>query len=255
MKKYLVILPFLALLLFNVQTAKADSYDDGINAYRSGNYRLAAHHFREAIKINPINARYRYYLGITLVQQGDIFEAEKQYKKVLDIAPGSEAAEKAQKGLALIEQAKQNLASKEQPTPTAMTSVLQNAPTRIIIPVHKDSNAIIVPKVLVNNKLNANFILDTGATYTSISRNTANKLGLDLKKCDFVALKTANGIIKVPRITLKTVDIGGLVANDVVVTVHDLPAAKNVTGLLGLSFLEKFTVTIDRKNNKVIIEK
>ena len=79
-------------------------------------------------------------------------------------------------------------------------------------------------------------------------------LGIDLKNAEKVALKTANGIIKVPRVILKKVNISGLIVHNIKVTVHDLPAARNVTGLLGLSFLENFTVTIDKKNSRIILE-
>lgn len=252
MKKFLVILSLLILTFSNNSAAKADFYEDGITAYRNANYLKAENYFKEAIKLSPDNAIYRYYLAITLVQQGNIFEAETQYKKVIELAPGTEAAEKATKGLSLISVAKQNLIKEN--SPTAMASMLHSQPRKVVIPINKSSNAIIVPGVVINEKLNVNFILDTGATYTSISRNTAFRLGIDLNAAPKVSLKTANGVIQVPKITLKTININGLIAHNVDVTIHDLPAAKNVTGLLGLSFLEKFTVTIDKKNDKIILE-
>lgn len=251
MKKFLVIFSLIIVPLTFNQVAKADLYQDGINEYRDKNFRQAEYYFKEAIKINPDNVRYRYYLAITMVQQGNIFEAEKQYKQVITLAPDSEAAEKAQKGLSLITVAKEKLLKNNEAT--AMTSVLESSPQKVVIPINNSNNAIIVPSVLVNEKINVNFILDTGATYTSISRQTARNLGIDLNNSTTVTLKTANGLIKVPKVVLKSININGLIARNVEVTIHDLPAAKNVTGLLGLSFLEKFTVTIDKRNNKIII--
>lgn len=252
MKKFLVIFSLIIVPLSFNQMAKADLYDDGIKAYRDNNFTQAEYYFKEAIKINPDNVRYRYYLAITMVQQGNIFQAEKQYQKVLELAPESEAAEKAKKGLSLITIAKDKLLKNNEPT--AMTSVLEPSNQKVIIPIHKSNNAIIVPSVLVNNRVNVNFILDTGATYTSISRQTAQNLGINITNTEKVTLKTANGLIKVPKVTLESININGLIARNVEVTIHDLPAAKNITGLLGLSFLEKFTVTIDKKNNKIIIQ-
>lgn len=251
MKKIFPVIILLILIIGSISPAKADLYKDGIAAYRTGDYKLAEYYFSEAIKIFPNNDRYRYYLAITYAQQGKIIEAEEQYQTVIEIAPDTEAATKAARGLKLISKAKNKF--QKDPQGTAMSSIL-TTPRKVSIPIHKTNNAIIVPNVIVNGKLGVNFILDTGATYTSISKSTARKLGLDLSGAQKVALKTANGIIQVPRIKLESININGLEAKNIEVTVHELPAAKNITGLLGLSFLEKFTVTIDRKNNKIVLE-
>ena len=250
MKRLLIVLPLFGIMFLN-QPVLADLYQQGINAYHNKNYKSAEYYFREVLKTTPGNAKYRYYLAITLAQQGKIFEAESEYKKVIELDPYSEAAEKSRRGLKLITEAKDKIEYDNQPT--AMTSVLVS-PRRVVVPITKSNNAIIVPNVIINNKLGVNFILDTGATYTSISKKTATDLGLDLSNASKVSLKTANGVIQVPKIILKVVNINGIIANNVEVTIHDLPAAKNVTGLLGLSFLEQFTVTIDRKNSKIILE-
>lgn len=252
MKKTFLCLLLLALCSFQPPITLADDYDSGLEAYRAENYARAEQYFREAIRLNPDNCRYRYYLAITLVQQGKIFEAERHYKKVIELSPDSEAALKAQRGLSLISSAKDKFFIQDQPT--AMASV-STSPVKTIIPINKAHSAIIVPKVLLNDKLNVNFFLDTGATYTSISKQTAIMLGLDLNNCRRVSLKTVNGHIKVPLVVIDSININGVVARNVQVTIHDLPAAKNITGLLGLSFLEQFKVTIDRKNERVILER
>lgn len=252
MKKTILCLLLFMLCTFSVQAVKADVYDSGIKEYRANNFVEAEKLFREAVSINPDNCRYRYYLAITLVQQEKYFEAERQYKKVIEISPGSEAAEKATKGLKLIADYKQKFFFPD--TPTAMASVASGL-TRTIIPINKNHSAIIVNNVILNKKTKANFFLDTGATYTSISRKTARILGIDLRHCRKISLKTVNGKVNVPLVTLDSININGVIAKNVDVTVHDLPAAKNITGLLGLSFLEQFKVTIDRKKERVILER
>lgn len=260
MKKILVTLPLVLLMLICNQFAYADLYQDGVAAYRNSNYELAEYYFREAVKIFPDNARYHYYLAITLVQQGKIYEAEGEYKKVQELAPGSQAARKANKGLALVNEAQgkfvndNNVENEAKTNGTAMSSVFTPTLKKVTIPITKSNNAIIVPNVLINNKLGVNFILDTGATYTSISRATAATLGIDLNNAKTISLKTANGIIRVPRITLSSININGIEARNVEVTVHNLPAAKNITGLLGLSFLDQFTITIDKRRDRIILE-
>lgn len=251
MKRFFPVFLLLIMLLSCNSPAQADLYKEGIAAYRNNDYKLAEYYFSEAIKIFPYNDKYRYYLAISLVQQGKIIDAEEQYKKVIEISPNSEAAIKAERGLRLISQAKTTF--QKDPQGTAMSSILAS-PKRVSIPIHKTNNAIIIPNVIINGKLGVNFILDTGATYTSISRSTARKLGLDLNYANKVSLKTANGVIQVPRVKLDSININGLEAKGVEVTIHEMPAAQNITGLLGLSFLEKFTVTIDKKNNRIVLE-
>jgi len=246
MKKIIASLILLVLLIATPQQSFADLYQDGVAAYRNSNYQLAEYYFREAIKIFPDNSNYRYYLAITLVQRGNIFEAEEQYRKVMELAPGTEAANKASRGIALIASAKRKFIKDQEPSP--MVNVVTPAPNKVVISTSRNNNAIIVPNVVINNRLGVNFILDTGATYTSISRKTA----MDLNR--MISLKTANGVIQVPKVTLGSININGLEAKNVEVTIHDLPAANNVTGLLGLSFLEQFMVTIDKRNHRIILE-
>jgi clan AA aspartic protease (TIGR02281 family) len=252
MKKLTVMISLILIILVSSQPGYADLYQDGVSAYRNGDYKLAEYYFKEAVQIFPENVNYRYYLAITLVQRGNIYGAEEQYTKVIELAPGSEAAKKARRGIVLISNAKTRFS--KDPEPVAMANVATAAPRRAVIKMTQSNNAIIVPNVVINGRLGVNFILDTGATYTSISRQAARDLGIDMTSAQNVTLKTANGIIQVPRVVLKSININGVEANNVEVTIHDVPAAKNITGLLGLSFLDKFTVTIDKKNHRLILE-
>lgn len=255
MKKFALLIALLGILVSFNPPAHADLYSDGIKAYNASNYELAEHYFREALNISPVDPRYHYFLAITLVKRGNVAEAETEYKSVIRLDPDSQAAYKAKQGLTLIAKATNKLTRYGTISqPTAMTSVLTSPSKKVVIPIRKNDNAIIVSNVGLNDKENVNFILDTGATYTSISRETAYRLGLDLTHADKVNLKTANGLIQVPRVRLESVNINGLVVKNIEATVHSHPAAQNVTGLLGLSFLENFTVTIDSRNSRVILE-
>jgi len=88
--------------------------------------------------------------------------------------------------------------------------------------------------------------LDTGATYMMIPWEIAEVLGYnpELSK-ERIDMTTASGVEKVPLITLKSVSVLGMKAEDIKVAVHDLPQRSYVDGLLGLSFLKNFKICLD----------
>jgi aspartyl protease family protein len=81
------------------------------------------------------------------------------------------------------------------------------------------------------------FIIDTGATLTTLSRGDARRIGIDYRKGVPAKTLTANGVALGWRLTLDTVGVGGMELHDVDAMVLDddsLPFA-----LLGMSFLRR----------------
>jgi clan AA aspartic protease (TIGR02281 family) len=106
----------------------------------------------------------------------------------------------------------------------------------------------------VNGQPVGYFILDTGASFTSVSRLVADRLGISSGGSG-VTLTTASGTIQAPLALLDEVEIGGAVARHVAAVIHDLPnVPPNVVGLLGLSFLERFRVNLDLTSGVLILE-
>lgn len=91
--------------------------------------------------------------------------------------------------------------------------------------------------------------LDTGATYCMIPWEIAETLGIrpELSK-ETVNIITASGVEKSPLVILKTVEALGKKVTNVKAVVHDLPPQSYVDGLLGLSFLRHFKISIDFQN-------
>lgn len=121
------------------------------------------------------------------------------------------------------------------------------------VPMSFEPKALFV-KVNVNDRSSGHFILDTGATYTTISRKMANELGLDLRHSETIAITTANGELKVPKVRLKTVQVNDIVAHDVEATVMDFESNASFSGLLGLSFIQHFKLTLDPQNGQMRFE-
>lgn len=79
-----------------------------------------------------------------------------------------------------------------------------------------------------------NFIVDTGATYVSLSKGLANRLALPIEGQGFAT--TANGRVQVELTRLTSVQLGGLTMTDVDAMV--MPVLDEGVVLLGMSFLK-----------------
>jgi clan AA aspartic protease (TIGR02281 family) len=103
-------------------------------------------------------------------------------------------------------------------------------------------------KVRLDGKETASFVVDTGATYVTLTRRLADKMGLSLGAAPRTKLRSANGTHTGLLTTLDEVAVEGLAARRVpAVVVDDL--GPGVDGLLGLSFLARFEM---RQSNGVV---
>lgn len=93
------------MIVFGAKTFAADYYFTGINEFKKGAYDKAAYNLERAVKINSKNVNARYYLAQTYLKQNRIEEAKEQYKRIIFLAPSSDAGILSQKGLSYIAQA------------------------------------------------------------------------------------------------------------------------------------------------------
>jgi aspartyl protease family protein len=96
--------------------------------------------------------------------------------------------------------------------------------------------------------------LDTGATYVALKNGFAHKAGVEIDQDSSVRLNTANGLAEGKRGRAKTIQLRSLQANDVPVVVQADNRGMygdSVDGLLGMSFLSRFNVTIDSHSVKL----
>jgi clan AA aspartic protease (TIGR02281 family) len=126
---------------------------------------------------------------------------------------------------------------------------------RASVPLIKKGLTAVV-EARINSTTKANFIVDTGASYTVISEHVARELKIDLeKKHPKIRLQTANGVIEVPLVTLDSIEISGLRVDDLAAAVHDFSKDTNIAGLLGLNFLGKFRMDLDTEKGVLVLEK
>ena len=113
-------------------------------------------------------------------------------------------------------------------------------------------NVVRVPVTV--NGVRGTFILDTGATFVSLKEAFAQKAKVQIDPDSKVRMHTANGIADARRGRATTVQLRSLQAKDVAVIVHDnVPGSfgDGVDGLLGMSFLSRFKVSIDAHAVKI----
>ncbi len=114
------------------------------------------------------------------------------------------------------------------------------------VPIARSGKSLIV-QVRLNGTREATLILDTGADITILSHAIALDLGLFPSSANpTVTLNTVGGQVRADVVRIGSVLVGEAEARDVLAVIHDLPdAPTGIDGLLGLTFLDKFVVTLD----------
>ena len=219
-------------LAYPTAKAQAGAFEEGVEFFQGGHYRWALEKFIEAADQAPREPQRRWYLAETYRLLGDGPAAAQVYRQVLQMAPQSPLATAARR---------------------ALESLGEPALATTQVPFQTRGASVLVP-ARVNGQQVGYFILDTGATFTTVSRLVAGTLGIP-SSGGSVNLATASGVIQAPLALLEEVDVGGAVARHVPAVIHDLPnAPPTIVGLLGLSFLERFRVNLDLSSGLLTLE-
>lgn len=222
----------LALLTWPAGTAQAGPFEEGVDFFQGGHYRWALEKFIEAVDRAPRDAQRWWYVAESYRLLGDPSAAAHAYRQILQMAPQSALATAARQ---------------------ALEALGEPALAAVQVPLQKRGRSVLLPGK-VNGQPVGYFILDTGATFTSLSGLVANRLGISTSGSS-VRLATASGVIQAPLAVLDELDIGGAVARHVPAVIHDLPnMPPSVAGLLGLSFLERFRVNLDLSSGVLLFQ-
>jgi clan AA aspartic protease (TIGR02281 family) len=122
-----------------------------------------------------------------------------------------------------------------------------------------DERGQISVETLLNRKVKATLILDTGASLLVIKQSVAKQLGLDAAAIkEDIKLKLADGRESIAKhAVLASVSVQGVEAQnvDVAILAADVQDPYLKDGLLGMTYLKNFSFKIDQKNKKLILEK
>jgi clan AA aspartic protease (TIGR02281 family) len=106
-------------------------------------------------------------------------------------------------------------------------------------------------EVVLNGRSKQYFIVDTGASFTLISRQIANEMGIPINdQTPFIRVASVSDVMLTPLVTLRSIQVGKAEVENVDTLVYNMPSYQ---GLLGNSFLNKFKVVIDSINGKMTL--
>ena len=117
--------------------------------------------------------------------------------------------------------------------------VEQTAPGEIRVRQAADGHFWVTAEI---NGESVRFLVDSGATTTSISRDTARRAGIEPRGGFQAAVQTANGIVMVDRGTAETLKVGPIERRGVAVHISDAFGDLNVIGMNFLSSLSGWGV-------------
>ncbi len=112
-------------------------------------------------------------------------------------------------------------------------------------PVQRRGDVVLVDVTV--NGVKGRFVFDTGATWVSMSRAFAEKAKVTIDENSAVTLSTANGFTDGKRGRARTMQLKSVKADDVPLIVQKDQKGNygdGTDGLLGMSFLSRFNVTI-----------
>lgn len=120
----------------------------------------------------------------------------------------------------------------------------------------KQKNGIVVGAVL-NDKVKASLVVDTGASLVVISKRIADQLGVNENETNrTIELVLADGRkVTAQPVVFSTVDVAGSKVKNVMGAILKDAMDPDADGLLGMSFLSNFFVKIDANNNSLVLEK
>src|SRR5262245_12235679 len=134
--------------------------------------------------------------------------------------------------------------------PVVADGSIDRTPRRGAVTLSADARGHFLTRGTVNGRPVA-FIVDTGATLTTLSRTEATRIGLDFSRGKQVKTQTANGEAQGWQVSLGSVTVGDVTVRDVDAMIIDndsLPVA-----LLGMSFLGRFDM--ERRGSTLVLRR
>ena len=224
-EQYWLALDFLPAQASDIASAIVRVYRDwGLGSLRQGDFATAANLFREALQLDTTNGELYFALGQAEFRRQAFEAAIQAFESALAYAPG--------------------LRGEVEPYLTKARAFL-GGPDTVVITFPPGSTRIEVPMV-INERLQLPFIIDTGATMTLIPAWAAEMLGYRPQAtAEWVRVQTAGGPRRLPYAALSRLEIQGLGLSNLPVLFGDLPGYDASRGLLGMDFLRHFSLAVD----------
>jgi clan AA aspartic protease (TIGR02281 family) len=209
----------------------ADLNDAGKQAYERGDYARAERLFGQAIAQTPANPLLHYHRGVALSRLSRWDEAAQSYQTALRLNPPPALAASVREALRSV---------------TALSGSpgrSQRGPVDLSIPLRREGGGWLA-EVMVNGTRTARFLVDTGASVCIISPDLAREVGVTAASgARTVQLETLSGRTSGSLVSISSLRVGDVESQDVPAVIHD--TGPRMDGILGNTFLGRFTVTVD----------
>ena len=132
---------------------------------------------------------------------------------------------------------------------------LQETGRQTIIPFERTASGLVVVNAVLNGDVKVRLVFDTGANLVVITEDISKKLHQDASPGDkVVKLYTNCGEVEGRSFVINKIELGSAQKENVrsVVTSNNY-SLSGFDGLLGLSFLGDFKVTVDYQNERIVI--
>ncbi|MGB1110075.1 MAG: retropepsin-like aspartic protease family protein [Gammaproteobacteria bacterium] len=124
-------------------------------------------------------------------------------------------------------------------------------PNQVEVPLQRGNGVYLVEARINDQAVNLRLVLDTGASLTVISPEAAARLGIKPVGAPKVRLRTANGTVDARRIVLESVQLESARRLNVDAAITELGGG--LDGLLGMSFLSGFQVSVDSERGLLLL--
>ena len=227
----MLVLPVAFTFAVTAGPAVADLNEAGRAAYARGDYEAAERLFSQAIAQAPEEPLLHYHRGVALMRLSRWQEAYAAFERALGLRPPADLAAAAKAGM--------NSVAPLIKAPAVKTGRVDD----VSVPLRRVAR-VWMASVRLNNSRTVELVVDTGASSCVISPELAADLGIEPgSRAESVTMQVVGARTTGPIVKLASVRVGGAEAEDVTAVVH--PVGPGIHGLLGNSFLARFTVTLD----------
>ena len=236
-----VLSPLLLLaLVVDAGAAVSNNLNDaGKVAYSRGDYVTAERLFDQAVAQAPHDPLLHYHRGVTLMRLSRWREAMAAFEAVLRLNPSADLATSARQGIRSLAPLVRDAApprARGEESLVAMRRIRGNW----------------IAEIRLNDTRTARFVVDTGASLCVVSPEVAADLGLRADPgVEMVPMQVVGGVTAGPRVSLASVRAGDAEVEDVAAVIH--PIGPGIDGLLGNSFLGRFTVTLEPDKGVLVL--
>jgi len=219
--------------------AVSDLNDAGKAAYSRGDYAAAERLFNQAVAQAPQDPLLHYHRGVTLMRLSRWREASAAFEAVLRLSPPADLAATAQQGIRSL-------------APLLREPAPGNARgEETLVTLHR-ARGNWIAQVRLNDSRTARLVVDTGASLCVVSPELAADLGVRPgPRAEMVPMQVVGGVTAGPRVTLASMRVGDAEVENVAAVIHSI--GPGIDGLLGNSFLGRFTVTVDPDRGVLVL--